>query len=226
MVLSFVLVFSSLNFGAISASAEEPSSSGTYFNLTDKVAPGIETLSEEQLEIIDQFIAFENNKFVITDTTALIQKIKLSTFKIVRVHLLEKNEELALFSTEQLEEGEVTDNYIEFTDNTVSAAARKTSGVTRLRTYWWGYRLYLSDNVANTTAQFLAGGAGTSAIVGLWAPLLSVPTAIIRALAGTFAIVLGGSSGIIYKTNKGKGIYLRFTGRYPVGTYYTGMFAQ
>lgn len=173
---------------------------------------------------------FENNKFEIKDVNVLVRKIGGKEFSKVKKEVKEKNDVLSEISNEEFKNtAKVVGNHIEFSDQNgeepgFSVMAYK--GKSTLQVLWWGYKVYLSDNLTKTTAQALAGGAGTAALVGIWAPWFSAPTAIIKAVAATTALVLGGSSAMMFKTNEGRGIYLRFTGILPMSVVYTGMFSQ
>ncbi|MFB7159797.1 hypothetical protein [Lysinibacillus sp. NPDC056232] len=48
----------------------------------------------------------------------------------------------------------------------------------------------------------------------------------VKAVVSSVALVFGGASAMFFKTNNGKGVYLRFTGLVPAAVIYTGMFAQ
>lgn len=216
MFLSALLVLSSLGIG------------GNYANASTD-SPDSNKLSQKTIDLVDEFVSFEDNKFVIEDTEAVISKIGVEEFSKVKVEIDDKNRVLSEVTDEEFNDMSVLDNSIVFSDQKVdeySISLLASGGKNGIQIHWWGYKLYLNDNLTTTTAQALAGGAGVSTIVGLWAPLISAPTAVVKALAGTVAIVFGGASAMFFRTNKGKGVYLRFTGILPANVIYTGMFAQ
>lgn len=210
LFLSVLLVFSSFAAGGNYASASNAPSDPNVLN-------------QKTIDLVDSFIVFKDNNFVIEDVEVLINKIGEEEFAKVNAEIADKNAMLSELTTEELDGISVIGNHIEFLDQNVSARA---GGRNALEIHWWGYKLFLNDNLTNTTAQALAGGAGTAAIVAIWAPWFTAPTAVVKAVAATVGVVLGGSSAMFYKTNKGKGVYLRFTGILPATVVYTGMFAQ
>lgn len=186
-------------------------------------------LSQETIDLVDQFIVFEDNKFAIEDVEVLINKIGEEEFARVNKEIDDRNEVLSELTREELNGMSVSGNYIEFSDQNVegqSFSLMAAGGKNAVEVHWWGYKLFLNDNLTNTTAQALAAGAGGAGLVAIWAPWFTAPTAVVKAVAASVALVLGGSSAMFYKTNKGNGVYLRFTGILPATVVYTGMFAQ
>ena len=217
MTLALVMAFSSFNFGNASAEASTKPVDSDF-------------LTEETINVVDEFIVFENNKFEIKDVNVLVRKIGGKEFSKVKKEVKEKNILLSEISEEEFKNtAEVVGNHIEFSDQNGEEpgfSVMTYRGKNTLQVLWWGYRVYLNDNLTKTTAQALAGGAGTATLVGIWSPWFSAPTAVIKAVAASAAVVLGGSSAMMFNTNKGSGIYLRFTGILPMSVVYTGMFSQ
>ncbi|MFK3937999.1 hypothetical protein ACI2JA_10905 [Alkalihalobacillus sp. NPDC078783] len=91
---------------------------------------------------------------------------------------------------------------------------------------WWGYRVYLSDDLTRTTAQLIGAGAGGAAIAAAWMPVFTAPTALIKAITASLVIVGGGVSGTLVAVNDGNGVYIRFTGLMPAQVIYTGIHPQ
>lgn len=212
LLLSILLVFSSFAAGGNYVSADDSPSNTNELN-------------QKTIDLVDNFIVFKDNNFVIENTEILTTKIGEEEFAKVNAEIADKNALLRELTTEELDSIAVVDNHVQFLDQNVSARA-SSKGKNALEVHWWGYKVFLNDNLTNTTAQALAGGSGTAALVSIWAPWFSAPTAIVKAVATSAVVVLGGSSAMFYKTNKGKGIYLRFTGILPANVIYTGMFSQ
>ncbi len=212
LLLSILLVFSSFAAG------------GSYV-IADDSPSNTNELNQKTIDLVDNFIVFKDNNFVIENTEILTTKIGEEEFAKVNAEIADKNALLSELTTEELDSIAVVDNHVQFLDQNVSARA-SSKGKNALEVHWWGYKVFLNDNLTNTTAQALAGGSGTAALVAIWAPWFSAPTAIVKAVATSAVVVLGGSSAMFYKTNKGKGIYLRFTGILPANVIYTGMFSQ
>ncbi|EMR06529.1 hypothetical protein C772_01424 [Bhargavaea cecembensis DSE10] len=215
--LSMVLLFSSFILGTGNAEAS------TGAAQQDVTKP---ELSQETIELADPFIILKNNRFVVVDANSLIKVIGKDDFVKVKQELAEKNAVLSGVTSKEFEAAHVTGNTVEFINETSGFSTLASKGKNGISVHWWGYKVYLNDNLTNTTAQALAAGGGGAAIAAIWAPFISAPTAVVKAVAASAAIVLGGASAMFYKTNKGNGVYLRFTGIVPHAVIYTGMFAQ
>ncbi len=211
--LSFLMVFSSLAPSFTQASAG--SSNGNK----------VMELSEEVIEIADPYIELQNNGYKINDVKSLKEELSQAEFVLVRQKINEQNRTLREFTSSDWDKANIEDKTISFFEEPNNDFSLMSAGRNGIVSYWWGYRVYLNNNLTNTTYQILAGGAGASAIVGAWAPFMTAPTLLIRAVATTFVITLGGSAAMIRDTNNGSGIYLRFTGLEPY-IVYTGMFPQ
>jgi len=212
LLLSILLVFSSFTAGGNNVSADDSPSN-------------INELNQKTIDLVDNFIVFKDNNFVIEDAEGLITKIGEDEFAKVNAEIADKNALLNELTAEERDSIAIVDNHVQFLDQNVSAKA-SSKGKNTLEVHWWGYKVYLNDNLTNTTAQALTGGSGTAALVSIWSPWFSAPTAIVKAVAASAVVILGGSAAMFYKTNKGKGVYLRFTGILPANVIYTGMFSQ
>ncbi len=212
LLLSILLVFSSFTAGGNNVSADDSPSN-------------INELNQKTIDLVDNFIVFKDNNFVIEDAEVLITKIGEDEFAKVNAEIANKNALLNELTSEERDSIAVVDNHVQFLDQNVSVKA-SNKGKNALEVHWWGYKVYLNDNLTNTTAQALTGGSGTAALVSIWSPWFSAPTAIVKAVAASAVVILGGSAAMFYKTNKGKGVYLRFTGILPANVIYTGMFSQ
>lgn len=210
--LSTLLVLSSFTFGFNSAEASMKSED-----------PRV--LSQETIDLADKFIVYKDNKFVVENARILNSIIGKDELAKVNEEIKQRNAVLSEVTEEEFEEMTVSGNHIEFVYQSEEVEAMSSAGRNGVAVHWWGYKLYLNDNLTNTTAQALVAGAGGAGIVAIWSPWIP-PTAVVKAVAATVALVLGGSSAMFYKTNKGKGVYLRFTGILPANVIYTGMFAQ
>lgn len=213
-----VLIFSNLGVSNNSVSASTSSI-------------GKNELSEETISLVDDFVSFEDNKFVIKDVRSVVSEIGGKEFAKVRQLINDRNKILRDMTAEELGNMYVVDNYVVFSEEDISdqpISLFSSRGKTTLEMPWWGFKLYLSDHVTNTVAQALAAGSGSSAMVAALSPILSAPTAVIKGLATATTIALGGSAAMFWRTNKGRGVYLRFTRMpfSPVVGVYTGMFAQ
>ncbi len=228
--LSFLLVFSSFPLGFGSATI---ASASTITNLGELNSVD-SSLDEKTVNIADQYISVENDKYIIKDTDKLISIIGQEEFNKVQEQINGTNLTLAQIKVEEAHNMNysVEEQYLIGLEPEIEATAIKSyvintkEGKLGVEMHWWGYRVYLNDNATNTVAQTLLAGGGVSAMVAALTPILPGPTAVVKAVATAIAIGLGGSGGMFYKTNKGKGVYLRLTGVIPATVVYTGMFAQ
>jgi len=112
----------------------------------------------------------------------------------------------------------------------VFATAAKSTGKNGFHSYWWGYKIYLNNKNTKRLVEAIysgAAGAGLAAIVSGAIP--TAPNQIVKALASVLALAGGVAGRQISNINKGKGVYLRFTGKLgPAGiaSVFTGVYAQ
>lgn len=184
-------------------------------------------LDQKTIDLADSYIDVINGKFEISNEKELKKKVGEEKYNKIINEVNDKNNVLSQISTEEKNNMQIVGNTITFegkTDAKFQVAASK--GRNAITTHWWGYKVYLNDNLTSTTAQALAAGGGAATLVGIWAPWFSIPTAVLKAVAASAALVLGGSATILLTQNKGKGVYLRFTGIVPAHVIYTGTFPQ
>lgn len=221
MFFSFLMIFSSFAFGFNSAEASTKSEDSSS---TDQ------SLSQETIDLANDYIILKDNQFEIKDEDSLLNKIGEEEFSKVTQEIDNKNLVLNDLTKEEIDNTSVSDDHVTFNsknnEEQLYAAKATSKGKNAIEMYWWGYKVFLNDNLTSTTYQALAGGAGAATLVGIWSPWFSAPTAVVKAVASSAALVLGGSAAMFYNTNKGKGVYLRFTGIVPAAVVYTGMFAQ
>jgi len=222
VLLVFMIIISSLM--VVSANDSET----LKMNEDDTRPFKIIDISEPSFNIVDASVVLQNGQFVISDMQKVKENLTEREFSIVSNQIEGMNVLLQDVSEEEIEQGisKVNRNSLEYAYEDLSEQTLRSGGRTSLQMYWWGYRLNLSNHVTNTTAQLLAGGAAAATLVSFWTPLMSAPTAVVKAIAKSVAVVFGGSAAMFWRTNEGNGVYLRFTGLIPLTVFYTGMFAQ
>lgn len=183
-------------------------------------------LSQETIDIADPYIQVKQERFVIADNQSLISKLGEEEYQKVVAEVNDRNSILNQATSTEMKDLHIINNHIQFSESAEDLEIQASKGKNGIKTYWWGYKLYMNNNLTNTTAQALTAGAGAGTLVAIWAPWFSAPTALLKAIGATVALVFGGAAAMFYKTNKGKGVYLRFTGVRPAAVVYTGMFAQ
>ena len=228
--LATLMVVSSISFEVLSVQAQAETIHQNKNNKTTETTS--ENLNSETISKANPYIVIENNRFVIKNQAELIKVVGTKNFKAIKQAIKTQNNSLNQVTEKEFNEtATINNNVITFNNKSNSEIQTKTiptmsAGITAIRGYWWGYRAYLNDNLTRTTAQALAGGAGVSTLVAIWSPWFSAPTAIVKALAASATLVLGGSSALLYNNNNGSGVYFRFTGRPPVTPIFTGVFPQ
>lgn len=187
----------------------------------------VDALSSEVIEKADAYIELKNEKYVLSKE--LKNEVTKDEFKQIKEKVKDINKVLESISAAEFKEANIDGNVINFNEKTNDGSysiMRSSGGKNGIEVHWWGYKLFLNDNLTRTTAQALAAGSGSAAIVALWAPWFSAPTAIVKAVAQTVVIVFGGASATLLATNNGNGVYLRFTGILPSAVVFTGVHPQ
>ncbi|WP_096437434.1 hypothetical protein [Alteribacter populi] len=219
IALSFLMLFSLVapNLNQVQASSSDNNGN---MNIAQEI-------SHEVIEKADKYISLENERYVISNVSDLKKEVSNEEFQTIKHKVNEINSTLKEVSNEELSKAKINGDVISFSNESENDDGMNimSAGRTGVDVLWWGYRIYLNDNHTRTTAQALGTGAGGAAIAALWAPWFSAPTAIIKAVAKTLAIALGGAAGVITATNQGSGVYFRFTGVQPIVTY-TGVHPQ
>lgn len=188
-------------------------------------------LDEDLIEAVDHYIDYEDGRFRINDQQNLKAELSTADYDQVIDKLEETNGLLNVVTQEELDEAIIEDDVVSFVDQTTESdfstneveAMANRNGIDIL---WWGYRVYLSDDLTRTTAQLVAAGAGGAAIAAKWIPVFTAPTALIKAITGTLVLVGGGVSGTLLAVNDGQGVYIRFTGILPANVIFTGVHPQ
>lgn len=134
LFLSTLLVLSSFTFGLNSAEAsmepEEP-----------------QVLSQETIDLADEFIVFKDNKFVVENARFLIRIIGKEEFAKVNEEIEKRNAVLSEVTEEEFENMTVSGNHIEFGYPSEEVQAMSSTGRNGVAVHWWGYKLYLNDKL-------------------------------------------------------------------------------
>lgn len=188
-------------------------------------------LEEELIEAVDQNIEFDGSTYFIQNESELEATLNAEDYEAVVNKVEETNNILNQITDEEMAEAKIEDGVLTFGDSAIESdfstnefeAMANRNGIDIL---WWGYRVYLSDDLTRTTAQLIGAGAGGAAIAAKWAPWFSAPTAVVKAVAASVAIAGAGVSGTLLAVNDGKGVYIRFTGLMPAHVIFTGVHPQ
>ncbi|MCL2611097.1 MAG: hypothetical protein FWE02_05405 [Defluviitaleaceae bacterium] len=125
---------------------------------TVKEMPTVEFVTEYEIDRFDSYVILENGEFTISEEGFL----SLTENELYRLRniLLERNQTASIL-IQNMPFHVFTEDSIVLIDTL--SLFRNPGGVTRVDTFWWGLRVYLSANVVNTL------GAGI-AIGGIWVP--------------------------------------------------------
>ncbi|MEN0642306.1 hypothetical protein MKY91_03905 [Alkalicoccobacillus gibsonii] len=188
-------------------------------------------LEEELIEAVDQNIQFDGSTYFIENESELETNLNAEDYEAVVNKVEETNNLLNQITDEELAEAKIEDGVLTFGDSATQSdfstnefeAMANRNGIDIL---WWGYRVYLSDDLTRTTSQLIGAGAGGAAIAAAWMPVFTAPTALVKAIAASLVIVGGGVSGTLVAVNDGNGVYIRFTGLMPAQVIFTGIHPQ
>ncbi|ANY65915.1 hypothetical protein BBD42_05105 [Paenibacillus sp. BIHB 4019] len=87
--------------------------------------------------------------------------------------------------------------------------AAVTGGVDEVRTFWWGFEIWLSHATTNEIIVALTAGAAASKVVEIITKRLkSIPTTVILLIAEISTLVLGTGAAALKLTDKGNGVYI------------------
>ncbi|TCI33827.1 hypothetical protein EVJ29_13130 [Exiguobacterium sp. SH4S7] len=109
------------------------------------------------------------------------------------------------------------------------ATASASTGVNGFSSYWWGYKLYLNNtNTKRLANSMYSGASGAALAVAVSGMVPTAPSLLVKGIAGALAVGGTVAGREINNINKGKGVYIRFTGRVGVGPgpIFTGVIAQ
>lgn len=128
---------------------------------------------------------------------------------------------------ESIEAGEiVVDNNftISFTNELNNKAYEIfSSGKNGFEVEWWGYKIFLDNENTETWIKAIENGRDTGALITIIANMLpSPPTKLASGIAALVVFGMNKGANYIKDTNKGKGVYIRFT--WPALV--TGIFGQ
>lgn len=109
------------------------------------------------------------------------------------------------------------------------ATASASTGINGFSSYWWGYKLYLNNTNTKRLANSMYSGASGAALAVVVSGMVpTAPSLLVKGVAGALAVGGTVAGREITNINKGKGVYIRFTGRVGVGPgpVFTGVIAQ
>jgi len=221
-VLSSSLLAGTIALSTLSPSLVEAKSIASNTEKTENKTQLSSKLTEKQINVMDQYIKLNSKGEYEIDSSVDIYKLlsrdeAKSVLKSIKDannanhELLNRSKSAPgnVSSTGKTVVLSVTDNQFNSKKNSGVMSAQKaayTSGVTKIKSYWWGYKVYLSKYVVNT-----AGGAAIGA-AGFVTSKLKVSNAIGLAIAAGL-----GAAGFI-GTNVPYGVELRLNKTFLLNT--------
>ena len=202
LILSTTLVTGSVFGGSAAVFANEEGNPVTSQEETN--------LSQELIDTMDQYITLnEFGEFIIDPSVDLSTILSEEELKNVKLSVDNAN----ALNSETIENQELNPGHVSINNENVTLSIYDSelfpqndgaimarayySGVTKVSSYWWGYKIYLSKKVVNT-----AGGAAIG-VAGYLTSQLKVPHPVGIAIAGGL-----GAAGYL-GTNISYGVQLR-----------------
>ncbi|MGV3489570.1 MAG: hypothetical protein ACO1OC_13450 [Tuberibacillus sp.] len=200
----FVIGFGVINGGAALAETNQLSNSSTSVN-SDELEKAAQTLE----------------KYVVVADNGTIQLLSDYTVAKVDPEYVESIITWMDQLNEAVKAGDISiDKDLTVTAKDESILQVTSGGISGIKYYWWGFKIYLNHSATNRVASALAAGASAATIASIISGALPTPpTAISSTIVKAAAFIMGFGASYIVAKDKGKGVYIRITGSIPTGVF-------